>query len=49
MGPSKKRREDALDIRRQYRAEMAKQLEEVKRKEAEAKRRAEEKRKKEGK
>ncbi|MFD0902390.1 hypothetical protein [Actinomadura sediminis] len=43
MGPSKKRREDAWDVRRQQRAQAAKELEEVKRKAEEARRRAEQK------
>lgn len=39
MGPSKKRREDALDIRRQYRAEQARLAKEAQRRADEAKRR----------
>jgi len=49
MGPSKKHREDAWDVRRRYRAELAEQAEKVKKKAEEAERKAAEKQKKEGK
>lgn len=42
MGPSKKRREDAMDVRRQDRAEMARRLEEAERRAEEARRKKEE-------
>lgn len=42
MGPSKKHREDAMDVRRQDRAEQARLAEEAKRRAEEAKRKAEE-------
>lgn len=45
MGPSKKRREDAMDIRRQDRAEQARLAEIARRRYEEAKRKAEEKEK----
>lgn len=38
MGPSKKRRDDALDLRRQYRAEQARLAEEARRRAEEARR-----------
>lgn len=41
MGPSKKRREDAADVRRQDRAEQARLAEEAKRRAEEAKRKKE--------
>lgn len=40
MGPSKKRRDDALDIRRQHRAEQVRLAEEAKRRAEEAERNA---------
>lgn len=43
MGPSKKRRDDAADVRRRARAEQARELEEARRRAEQAKRRAEEK------
>lgn len=45
MGPSKKRREDAMDVRRQDRAEQARLAEEAQRRYEEAKRKKEEKEK----
>lgn len=42
MGPSKKRREDAMDVRRRDRAEQARLAEEAKRRAEEAKKKAEE-------
>lgn len=45
MGPSKKRREDAADVRRQYRGHLAEAAEEAAKKAEEAKRKAAEKKK----
>ena len=43
MGPSKKRRDDAWEVRRRYRGELVDQLKEAKRKQEEAERGAGEK------
>lgn len=43
MGPSKKRRDDGMDVRRQERAEQVRLAEEAKRRAEEAKRKADEK------